>query len=460
MFFGIESARRLPLLHHAKSLAEYFRHPKQGPAIATLNFLGVFLLVYAAALCSGAPASAQDASSLPPIRIGIILPDVPDDSSLQAEVAKAAKQGAMLAQEEFALSASMVGITLAVVMENANGDEVVKAAQHLVDNEKVFALAGGFDYEGAHALSEWAASHGVPFLNLLESSDALRNQQCAATTFHLAPSAAMYLDAMAGWFVRAGMRRWYFVQADTEDGEAQYTRASWAIDNRHFGAREIGKAVVTPGQPLPDSTVADIQQSGADLVVMLLSASDQLKALSQLESAGIGATVTGFPYSETQTRAFFKASREAAPKLGAGYRATAWEPTMDAYGARELNARYLQRWKEPMEESAWATYQAVKIFFEAALFTRSVAPKDILGYINAQDTVFDIWKGIGTSFRPWDRQLRQSLYLVKIDEKAADPIEIGHLVGELPAIYMPGTDPHERLDQLGDLEAQSLCKQQ
>jgi len=30
-------------------------------------------------------------------------------------------------------------------------------------------------------------------------------------------------------------------------------------------------------------------------------------------------------------------------------------------------------------------------------------------------------------------------------------------VGELPAIYMPGTDPIERLDQLGDLAAESSC---
>ena len=32
-----------------------------------------------------------------------------------------------------------------------------------------------------------------------------------------------------------------------------------------------------------------------------------------------------------------------------------------------------------------------------------------------------------------------------------------HLVGELPAIYMPGTDPVERLDQLGDLRPRARC---
>ncbi len=71
--------------------------------------------------------------------------------------------------------------------------------------------------------------------------------------------------------------------------------------------------------------------------------------------------------------------------------------------------------------------------------------------------MFDLWKGIGTSFRPWDHQMRQSMYLVKIREDEPDPFAMGILVGELPAIYLPGTDPIERLDQMGDLEDRSTC---
>ncbi|HTN63165.1 MAG TPA: ABC transporter substrate-binding protein [Devosia sp.] len=353
----------------------------------------------------------------------------------------------------------MFDLDFAVVTETADGDDVVKAAERLVNEQKVFALAGGFDHEEALALSQWTAAHNVPFLNIGASSDVLRNEQCAATTFHLAPSAAMYLDALAGWYVRAGFRKWYFVQADSDEGKAQYDRAMQSISDRHFGAREAGHTIVAAGAPLPDDALTEIKQSGADMVVMLVSGADQLTMLAQMEAAGIEAAVTGFPFPETQTRAFFEASRQAAPQLGTGMRATEWEPTLDAYGARELNARYQSRWHEPMESSAWATYQAVKIFYEAAIFTSSIKPKDVIAYMEAPETVFDVWKGIGTSFRPWDRQLRQSLFLVKIDEKATDPKLVGQLVGELPAIYMPGTDPIERLDQLGDLEGQSRCQQ-
>jgi hypothetical protein len=181
--------------------------------------------------------------------------------------------------------------------------------------------------------------------------------------------------------------------------------------------------------------------------------------MGELDKAGVTAETTGFPFPEAQTRAFFAASAKAAPRLGVGHRATAWEPSLDAYGAREFNSRFLLRWNEPMEASAWTVYNGIKILYEGAAFGGSVATESVMAYLLNQASVFDIYKGVGVSVRPWDRQMRQSLYLVKINPEAETPMDFGLLVGELPAIYMPGTDLVERLDQLGDLEAQSRCGQ-
>jgi hypothetical protein len=74
-----------------------------------------------------------------------------------------------------------------------------------------------------------------------------------------------------------------------------------------------------------------------------------------------------------------------------------------------------------------------------------------------------VHKGIGVSFRPWDHQLRQSLFLVRLNHRMQTHQDLeslrkrAHLVGELPAIYMPGTDPTERLDQLGNLTSKQEC---
>jgi len=416
-----------------------------------------------AALLVAVPAFAQGFLE-GEVRIGVILPPVPAGSSatagdeLAAAVTRAAAQGAAMAADEFTFNAEMLGIDFALVTTEAAGaDDVSQAATNLLAEDGVFGVVGGFDAAEATALAAWSAEAGVPFINVGSSDDALRNELCQATMFHLEPSAAMYLDAMAGWYVRSGLRNWYFVRGADEESHAQWQRILGGLGERHFGARSVGDRLFEQGAELPD-LASHIRRAGADLVVLLLPAADQLTVLAGLEAAGTDAMVTGFPYPEAETRTFYAASRAAAPKLGSGHRISSWEATLDAYGARELNARYRATYGEPMDASAWAVYQGVKVLYEAAFFGTSHDPADVVAYLGSDQAVFDVWKGIGTTFRPWDGQLRQSLYLTKIDASVQDTFTMASLVGELPAIYMPGTDPVERLDQIGDLAAASTCR--
>ncbi len=405
------------------------------------------------------PAGAQ-AQFDHPIHVGVILPPEKGtpDAVLGDAVAHSAKQGVVQANEELGITAEMLGIDFSVVSATAEGADVVAAAERLVTQEGAYAIVGGFSLTESAALSAWAKAKGIPYMNVGSSADSLRNALCGTTTFHLQPSAAMYLDAMVGWYVRSNFRKWYFIQEDTPESKAQYDRVKWSMANRHFGAREAGRTVLKPGASGGAALVAAIKKSGADVVVMLVSAKDQLRTMSELDAAGISLNVTGFPYPEAQTRVFFAAAAKAAPTLGAAYRATAWEPSLDAYGAREYNARFLVRWDEPMGESAWSVFTGIKILYEAAFFSESDKPAKVMGYMTNPASIFDLYKGLGSSFRPWDRQMRQSLFLDKINPKAATLMEYGNLVGELPAIYLPGTELVERLDQLGDLAAQTKCK--
>ena len=391
--------------------------------------------------------------------MGLVLPDPSVGSELDRAVAVAAGQGAEMVAAEFAFNAEMFGLDFEVAVEHANDpDAGVRAATALVDEREAFAVVGGYGVGVAEALSVWSAERGVPFLNVGSSRDALRNEACEATAFHVEPSAAMYLDGLAGWYVRSGLRRWYVVRSDDADGRSLHDRVAWSLRERHFGARIVGDRAVAPG--LADAaTVANaVRRSNADLVLLLVPAEEQLAWLTALDAEGVQALVAGFPFPAAQTRAFLQASRAASERLGTAYRALAFEATLDAYGARELNARFRQRFGQPMDPPAWAVYQAVKMLFEAATFGGSIEPEAVLAYFGAPTTVFDLYKGIGTSFRPWDRQLRQSLYLVSVSATDPDPFGMAILVGELPAIYMPGTEVVERLDQIGDLQAQSRCR--
>lgn len=422
----------------------------------TRKFSPVGLLI-AAAMLVALPQIATAQQLEGPVYIGVIRPAPDTVDPLMAPVARSAEQGTIMAEEEFSFNASMFGFDFAIIQKEAQGEDVIAAAEELVDSDEVFALAGGFDEAEARLLSAWADERAIPFINLLGADDALRNELCTPSTFHMSPSAAMYLDALAGWYVRAGFRNWFTLVADTEVNPAERDRLLRGLSDRHFGAREVGTATLAADGTPDADTIAAIERSRADFVLLLMPAQAQLTALGALEAAGLDLMVTGFPDPAAQTREFFMQSSAVAPVLGSGMRAIAWEPTLDAYGARELNARYMQRWNEPMEQAAWATYQAVKAFFEAAMFTGATDPESVFAYLTAPGSVFDVWKGIGTSFRPWDHQMRQPLYLVDIDPDATEPRLAAQLVGELPAIYLPGTDPVERLDQLGDLAAQSRC---
>ena len=427
--------------------------------VRMVRWLRGLVPVWLALLCGALSAQAQQVPEVA-VRIGVILPVAPATpaGALSAAVARAAAQGTVLADEEFRFNADLIGLDFAIRTESASGVAVVAAAEKLV-GDGAYSIIGGFTTEEATALGVWAKARGVPYLNVGASADSLRNELCSPTTFHIEPSAAMYLDAYVGWYVRSGFRRWYFVREDTAESRAQYDRVRWSMQARHFGAREIGQTNLKPGASGGAALATTITRSGADVVMLLLPASDQLRILGELDRAGLTVAATGFPYPEAQTRDFFAASAKVAPTLGVGHRALAWEPTIDAYGAREYNARYRLRFGEPMETPAWAIYHAVKILYEEALFVGTVSAKKIMTHMMSPNSVFDLHKGIGVSFRPWDRQLRQSLYLTKINGKADNPAAYGLLVGELPAIYMPGSDLVERLDQLGDLAAQSRCTQ-
>jgi ABC transporter substrate binding protein (PQQ-dependent alcohol dehydrogenase system) len=407
-------------------------------------------------------AWAQAESEPQVIRIGMVLPTQTGTTPVRAAAyqvaADAARAGAIMAEEELGFNAELVGKRLEVLIATAPDTEsAVRAAQRLISVNDVFAIVGGYGDETALALSQLAAEQQVPFFNIGSASDALRGALCNPYTFHVEASAAMYLDALTAWYVRAGFRRWFYVYPDSDEGRALYERALFSLNERHFGAEEVGSAVVDPNNLDFTDTLNAIQDSDAEVVLLLTDAVAQLSFLGEYDNAGLAPEVTGFPYPTTQTRTFLAASRNGAPDSGTGYRASLWEANIDAYGARELNVRFRERWGMPMDGPAWAAYMSVKMLYEAAAFGGGVEADKVLAYLENPATNFDVYKGIGVSFRPWDHQLRQSLYLIKINPDADNALNLADLVGELPALYLPGTDPLERLDQLGDLERASPC---
>uniref|UniRef100_UPI0003695ED4 ABC transporter substrate-binding protein n=1 Tax=Calidithermus timidus TaxID=307124 RepID=UPI0003695ED4 len=302
----------------------------------------------------------------------------------------------------------------------------------------------------------------VLFFNIGSPDDRLRQEACSRYTFHIEASAAMYLDALAAWLARAGLRRWFVVYPDSDEGKALYRRALEALQ-RQPGSGEVGRVAVRLGQADYTAVIQEIRRASPEGVLLLLDAQDQLAFLGQYELESPQAQIVAFPDPITQTRNFLIALRLTAPQAGTGYRAALWETALQSGGAGELNARFTSRWGEPTDPSAWAAYASVKVLLEAAFSSGGTGIAGLMAYLEDPKTSFDLYKGIPLSFRPWDHQLRQPLYLVKPDPEAPLGIDLSHkvglasLAGQVPEIP-PGADPTPLLDQLGDLAQGSSCR--
>lgn len=140
---------------------------------------------------------------------------------------------------------------------------------------------------------------------------------------------------------------------------------------------------------------------------------------------------------------------DAAAEAGvAGGRAEAWDARLDRFGADQLNQRFRARFGEGMDSQGWVGWFAVKVLWESTLRARSAQPAGLLRYLADDATQFDGHKGRPLSFRRWDHQLRQPLYVAA---PGADPVEVPRAA--------PGSDVASRalLDRLGGARNEGQC---
>ena len=127
-----------------------------------------------------------------------------------------------------------------------------------------------------------------------------------------------------------------------------------------------------------------------------------------------------------------------------------WDARLERFGADQLNQRFRARFGEGMDSQGWAGWFAVKMLWESALRARSAEPAALLRWLEGDAAQFDGHKGRPLSFRAWDHQLRQPLYVTS--PSAETPAEVPRA--------QPGADESSRdvLDQLGTPRERSECR--
>jgi ABC-type branched-subunit amino acid transport system substrate-binding protein len=146
--------------------------------------------------------------------------------------------------------------------------------------------------------------------------------------------------------------------------------------------------------------------------------------------------------------AMFESARAQKP----AQRVSSWDSSLIRYGASELNDRFVDRFKSPMTDDAWAGWLAVKIAWEAFLRSSGSAPRDIAAFLGNGAAQFDGHKGVALSFRSWDHQLRQPLYAMVDTVGSARPT-----VTDVPDLSRASGSTRQLLDAIGDGPATMRC---
>jgi ABC transporter substrate binding protein (PQQ-dependent alcohol dehydrogenase system) len=399
-------------------------------------------LLCAATAAGGAllspPRLAAFARSRPPLgvlRIGLVA------ASGAMPAAFGAADGVRLGIDEAARTAALFGRRVELVQPPSATSDPAAAARGLVD-AGAHVLLSALAPDATAAAASVAEERRVPLLNLAASADELRGEQCARFLFHLAPSDAMRADAVVRWLASTRKPRSISVIVDSDAARAKTAdRVEAAL--RAQGVTVAPRAVVAP--PADGAVATSTAGSGAVDAVVLIA-----------DARSAASFVGGWNRTDAVLVDLSDAARSEGAPTGGGevVRAVAWSAALERFGADQLNQRFQRRYGRGMDDAAWAGWAAVKTAWEAAMRGNAGDGAAIAAYLADGRAELDGQKGWPLSFRPWDRQLRQPLYLVSSGGNAAP----GRVVGEVPGGERGGGDSAAALDVLGVGRAESACQ--
>nr|WP_315226965.1 branched-chain amino acid ABC transporter substrate-binding protein [uncultured Albidiferax sp.] len=272
-----------------------------------------------------------------------------------------------------------------------------------------------------------AVGADAPILfNIGSSSDALRGAFCALAMLHTYPSRQMLSDALVQYLAA---RSW--TQALVLYGQQPHDKLqldAFVRSAKRYGLRIQRTAQFkVSGDPRErdlGNTRLLTNDKGYDVVVVLDSDGEFARAL---------------PYTTQWPR----------PVVGSnGLTAMAWHPQWERNGGPQLSRRFTRFAHRPMAAQDWAAWIAVKSIVAVLTEQPKATVAEQLKLLRGGQVFVDGYKGPRLSFRSWDGQLRQ-------------PIFLGHADGVAGIAPFDGVlHPTEVLDTLGVDQKESACKKQ
>jgi len=376
-----------------------------GHRIGRRAFLGSLAAVGWASLTPRA-ARAEDVFT-----VGVVLP-------ADAEKATELSRGATLGLDDANALATLFGKRLRLEMET---DRAGGQAARALARAGTLAVVGGVGRGAGESLMQVSAD-GTPTLNVGAPDDRLRNEACERRAFHVMPSVSMYVDALTQLLIeQRKLMRWAVAGDGSPRGAEIEAAARRSVGRR--GGTVIGDAAAA------DILLLAVDDAGVDAGVARAIAEGRRPD----RIAGIG-----------------EAGLRLPAERAAGLWAVGWHYELERFSARELNGRFRRRWNAPLGETSWAAWAALKLVGEALVRADAGDAAALVAFVESAPP-FDGHKGEALTFRKWDHQLRQPLYLV-------GPRKREDISGHLDPFAVLADVGGKNLDALGTAMADSRCR--
>ncbi|WP_305989081.1 ABC transporter substrate-binding protein [Roseibium sp. MMSF_3544] len=274
------------------------------------------------------------------------------------------------------------------------------------------------------ALADLPEAEGAILFNASAPDVDLRGNACRRNILHTLPSRAMLTDALAQFGVRKKWTDWVVISGPNPKDKAYADALQKSAQKFGVRIREVKEWDVD----------ADMRRNAfQELPLFTQDFPEHDLLIVADETDDFGRYV---PFSTWEPR----------PVAGTeGLVATAWDRTVEQWGAAQLQNRFEEEADRPMRPVDYASWVAMRALGEAVTRTNQAEPGVIREYLLSDKFELAGFKGRPLTFRTWNGQMRQPIPLVHPRAVATQaPLE-GFL--------------HQRteLDTLGIDEAESAC---
>lgn len=344
-------------------------------------------------------AASKKASDIQVIRMAVIVEDVkdlPPVSLLNFKPDDIAFAGARLAMNDNNTTGRFLKQRFDLVeIRGSEPQRLVDTVADLAD-QGIGLFVVAVEPETLLAMSDRLADKPAVLFNAKATDLRLREQDCRANVKHTAPSRAMLSDALAQYLFWKRWRRLALVEGPSKEDRlfADAVRRS----AKKFKLKIVAEKQFDykPGSRRADGGFEQVQkqipsftQDFADYDVLIV-------ADEKFQFGNYFPNRTWLPRPVAGTQGLFP---------------TTWHPASELWGATQFQNRFKRLAKRNMRPLDYQTWTAVRAIGEAATRTRSADPKTLIDYMLSKKFEIAAFKGQKLTFRKWNAQLRQPIFV-------------------------------------------------